>query len=312
MKNNDEKIKVNVVSGSLGAGKTTLILNMVKQFPEDYNVVWLKNEYGDFNIDSELARESAIQTKEILNGCLCCVLVGRLHDALQELVKMNPKRIIIETAGTAYPYPIISQIEKISELDLDSYIQVIDVINFEKFRDDSYINQSQAKFVDAVVLNKIQVASEEECYQAEEYAYGLYRKIPIIKSNNGFVDLNLLIGLDKDSVDINNPKNTLENNGTEHSDHPEEFEVFGINLENKLVNTDQLSDFIRTINDAYSDFYRIKGIVRTEEGYKLYNWVTGRVTTEILRKYSGGGVLTFMGKNIKNREEEIKKYINNE
>lgn len=305
----ENKIKTNVVSGSLGAGKTTLILNMVKQFPKDYKVVWLKNEYGDFNIDSELAKESAIQTKEILNGCLCCVLVGRLHDALEELAKMNPQRIIIETAGTAYPYPIITQIEKVKGLELDSYIQVIDVINFEKFRDDSFINQSQSKLVDAVVLNKVEIAGESELYNAEEYANGIYRKIPIIKSEKGFVNIILLIGLESSS--LNEMEIAIDNkhNTGDHSDHPEDFEVFGINLEDKIISTEKLSEFLKSINDAYSDFYRIKGIVKTEDGYKLFNWVTGRITTETLRKYTGDSVLTFMGKNIKNREEEVRKYL---
>src|SRR5690242_204186 len=110
------KIPTTVVTGYLGAGKTTIILNLIKQLQEDYQVVWLKNEYGNLSIDSELAKEHNIEVKEMLNGCLCCVLVGKLKDALHEIIRdYTPDRIIIESSGTAYPLPIVLEINEIPE-----------------------------------------------------------------------------------------------------------------------------------------------------------------------------------------------------
>src|SRR5690606_29903324 len=105
-----------------------------------------KNAFGDVNIDSELAKSSHIQTKEILNGCLCCVLVGKLHDALEEIVQKyeHLDRLIIETAGTAYPFPVINEILKVKGLRLDGMVKVIDVLNFERLEDTSFFAKEQA------------------------------------------------------------------------------------------------------------------------------------------------------------------------
>lgn len=102
---------VNVFTGFLGAGKSTCILNLIQQLNEralvqNSNIVWLKNEFGENAVDSVLAKEKSIAVKEILNGCLCCTLVGKLSDAIKEIVEtMHPDRIIIETSGSAYPAP---------------------------------------------------------------------------------------------------------------------------------------------------------------------------------------------------------------
>merc|ERR1712093_507161 len=71
-----QDIPVSVFTGFLGAGKTTIILSLLKQLPKDYKVVLLKNEFGDVEVDSQLAKESAVEAvSEILNGCMCCVLL---------------------------------------------------------------------------------------------------------------------------------------------------------------------------------------------------------------------------------------------
>jgi G3E family GTPase len=97
------KIPVTVFTGFLGAGKTTIILSLLKNVPPDYKIgkysrmshtirlltclilVVLKNEFGDVEVDSALVRESNIEVQEMLNGCLCCVLVGQMKNALLEL-----------------------------------------------------------------------------------------------------------------------------------------------------------------------------------------------------------------------------------
>ncbi|KAJ1676948.1 hypothetical protein EV182_007192, partial [Spiromyces aspiralis] len=97
-------IPVTVFTGFLGAGKTTIIMDLLKSMPPNYNIVMLKNEFGDAETDSALVRESNIQVQEMTNGCLCCVLVGQMQSALLEMKeKFNPDRIIIETSGSAFP-----------------------------------------------------------------------------------------------------------------------------------------------------------------------------------------------------------------
>src|ERR1700758_5520236 len=93
-------IPITIITGFLGSGKTTLILNLVPQVPKNYRLALIKNEFGDVAIDSQLASASAISgVKELLNGCICCNLVGSLSDALDELrISQKPDRIVIETS----------------------------------------------------------------------------------------------------------------------------------------------------------------------------------------------------------------------
>ena len=80
-----KNIPVTVFTGFLGVGKTTIILSLIQRLPKSYNVVLLKNEFGDVKVDSELASESNVKVTEMLNGCLCCVLVGQMKVALLEI-----------------------------------------------------------------------------------------------------------------------------------------------------------------------------------------------------------------------------------
>jgi len=101
------RIPVTVFTGFLGAGKTTIIINLLKQMPPDYKMVMLKNEFGNIEVDSKLVKDSNIKVTEMLNGCLCCILVGKLGNAINEILeKYSPDHILIETSGSAYPAPI--------------------------------------------------------------------------------------------------------------------------------------------------------------------------------------------------------------
>ncbi|KAJ1563485.1 hypothetical protein HK405_001860 [Cladochytrium tenue] len=115
-----EVIPVTVFTGFLGSGKTTIILSLLDRLPRGYRAVLLKNEFGDIKVDSELVAAAAgagagadgsgsgsgalAGVAEMLNGCLCCVLVGQMKNALLEIRdKYHPDRVIIETSGSAFP-----------------------------------------------------------------------------------------------------------------------------------------------------------------------------------------------------------------
>ena len=83
----------------------------------------LKNEFGNSGVDSLLANKS-FKVTEMVNGCMCCVLVGQMENALMELLQYNPDRIIIETSGSAFPAPIAWQIRQLAPFKLDAIITV--------------------------------------------------------------------------------------------------------------------------------------------------------------------------------------------
>ncbi|KAJ3267530.1 hypothetical protein HK104_005797, partial [Borealophlyctis nickersoniae] len=195
-------IPITVFTGFLGAGKTTIILSLIARLPKNYKVVLLKNEFGDVEVDSELARASNIEVTEMLNGCMCCVLVGQMKNALIEIRdKQHPDRIIIETSGSAFPAPIAWQIRELEQAQegftLDAIITVVDCVNFRGYEDTSYTAKMQAKYTDVVVLNKHELVSERELDTVLDHVYTLNEDTPKLKSEgtNG-VSPDLVFGLD--------------------------------------------------------------------------------------------------------------------
>ncbi|WVR04865.1 hypothetical protein IAU60_001877 [Kwoniella sp. DSM 27419] len=147
-------------------GKTSTILSLIQQLPKDYKVVLLKNEYGDVEVDSLLASQSNITgVSEILNGCLCCTMVGLVENALIEIKEtMQPDRIIIESSGSAFPATLALQIRQLEPqgFNLDGVVTVVDCLNFRGYEDTSPSAKLQAKYTDLLLLSKHQLTTERQ------------------------------------------------------------------------------------------------------------------------------------------------------
>ncbi|RXK39157.1 cytoplasmic protein [Tremella mesenterica] len=194
-------IPVTCFTGFLGAGKTTTILGLLKQLPKEYKVVLVKNEYGDVEIDSLLASQSQITgVSEILNGCLCCTMVGLVENALVEIKdKYHPDRIIIESSGSAFPATLALRIRELEPkgFKLDGVVTVIDCINFKGYEDSSPSAKLQAKYTDLLLLSKHQLVSERELDQLHDHLSLLNEDTPRIKvSPENPVDPTLVFGID--------------------------------------------------------------------------------------------------------------------
>lgn len=281
------KIPTTVVTGYLGAGKTTIILGLIKQLQPDYQVVWLKNEYGNLSIDSELAKENNIEVKEMLNGCLCCVLVGKLKDALHEILRdYHPDRIIIESSGTAYPLPIVLEINEIPELSVDGVINVIDALNFAGYHDISIAARMQAECTDLTIINKAGLVDNVQLDKVLDAVYDLNPHTPVIKSLDGHLSKDLLLGLDHKQI-------AADSGAAAHADHHHEDEVTAFEFHSsKSFDPNRIEQVIKPLKEK--DFIRIKGVVKTASGYLLLNWVLGRLTWEALNSYQGETKIVFM------------------
>lgn len=299
-------IPITVFTGYLGAGKTTIILNVIKTLKEGYKVVWLKNEFGNVEIDSELAKESHIAVKEMINGCLCCVLVGKLGEAIKELITTySPDRIIIETSGSAYPAPIAWEIRKLTkegvQVKLDSIINVIDAINFSGYEDKSYTAKIQAEYTDLILINKHEEIKEEELDHVLDDVYDLNPTTPKIKTDHGKVSTDVIFGIDSKLMDTY--PDVKINSDHQHLDG----EVFNYEGDNQ-VDREILKKLLSTL--PKKNFFRIKGIGRDERGTYLINYVFGKTDIEELKEEHTKTKLLFIGKNITPYKEEIEKTLN--
>ena len=159
--------KIDIFSGFLGAGKTTLIKKLIKESFAGQKVVLIENEFGEIGIDGGFLKESGIQINELNAGCICCSLVGDFRTALQQVVEQyHPDRIVIEPSGVGKLSDVTRAVEGVAEhldVQLNSFVTVADVNkvkmymkNFGEFYDD------QISHASCIILSRTQTASEEK------------------------------------------------------------------------------------------------------------------------------------------------------
>ena len=159
--------KIDIFSGFLGAGKTTLIKKLITEAFAGQQVVLIENEFGEIGIDGGFLKESGIQINELNAGCICCSLVGDFRAALQQVVEQyHPDRIVIEPSGVGKLSDVTRAVEGVAEhldVQLNSFVTVADVNkvkmymkNFGEFYDD------QISHASCIILSRTQTASEEK------------------------------------------------------------------------------------------------------------------------------------------------------
>jgi G3E family GTPase len=301
---------ITIITGFLGSGKTTLILNLLPQLPEKYRLALLKNEFGDLAVDSQLASSQSISgVRELLNGCICCNLVGQLSDALFQLRDtVDPARIVIETSGSAFPATLAMEVNRISRehpgsFVLDGVISVIDVENWKGYDDTSPTAQMQAKYTDLIVFNKHELVDEGKFDACLDRVGDLEVQTAWVKSVKGWVDAELVMGIDGGMVRSQGIREAVEKEKEEgvrgeHHHHQDEVEVLSVILSatDGALHGVSLDDFEELLLSAPKDeVYRIKGLVTSSQpppdstgdrrasvvdgkGLYVLNWAFGRWT----------------------------------
>ncbi len=170
--------KIDIISGFLGAGKTTLIKKLLAEAFPGEKLVLIENEFGEISIDGGFLKESGVQISEMSSGCICCSLVGDFHQALKDVQEQfHPDRILIEPSGVGKLSDVIVAVENtaadVPELKLNSFVTVADAAkvrvymkNFGEF----YNNQIES--AGAIILSRTQKLSQEKL----EAAVGMLRE----------------------------------------------------------------------------------------------------------------------------------------
>lgn len=163
----DKIIKIDIISGFLGAGKTTLIKKLIAESLGNEKIVLIENEFGEIGIDGGFLKDAGIEITEMNSGCICCTLVGDFAVALKEVIKeYSPDRIIIEPSGVGKLSDVIKAVSDIGKeadnIRLNSYTTVADVTkagmyikNFGEFFGD------QIKSANTIVLSRTKKVAEE-------------------------------------------------------------------------------------------------------------------------------------------------------
>ncbi|MDY5664187.1 MAG: CobW family GTP-binding protein [Blautia sp.] len=178
-------VKIDIISGFLGAGKTTLIKKLLKEAFQDEQVVLIENEFGEIGIDGGFLKEAGIQIREMNSGCICCSLVGDFGASLKEVVeKYHPDRILIEPSGVGKLSDVIKAVQGVQdEVDivLNSYTTVVDAKKCRMYmRNFGEFFNNQVEYAGAIIMSRTDIVDEEKAMQAMELLRGINEKAAII------------------------------------------------------------------------------------------------------------------------------------
>ena len=149
--------KVDIFSGFLGAGKTTLIKKLIEEGYDEKNIVIIENEFGEIGIDSGFLKDTGIQINEMNSGCICCTLVGDFSKALNQVVEeYKPGRILIEPSGVGKLSDVILAVENLNnpEIELDRFITVADAGKYNVYmKNFGEFYENQIQFAATIILS---------------------------------------------------------------------------------------------------------------------------------------------------------------
>jgi len=158
--------KVDIFSGCLGAGKTTLIKKLISEGYDTKNIVLIENEFGEIGVDTGFLRESGIQINEMVAGCICCTLVGDFGKALNEVIeKYDPDRILIEPSGVGKLSDVIIAVQDLDneKIELNGFTTVVDAKRYRMYMENfGEFFANQVEHASSIFLSHQQGMSAEE------------------------------------------------------------------------------------------------------------------------------------------------------
>lgn len=271
-------IKLDIISGFLGSGKTTLIKKIL-DFYKDEKVVVIENEFGEIGIDGEIIQKYGFEIIELQNGCICCSMKLNFKDTILKVVKeFNPDRIIIEPTGIAMLSEILSMIDddKIkSNCTINSLITVVDAINYF-----NYIENFGEFFEDQILNAKILLLSKTQFLNGEK----------IVKVINSLKDFNENVDIVNKNWDGLSIKELLGEHAGIKLDKPHkksnEFDEIATNMKSissvsvsnlKIQEVDKLQEIFYDFSiGKYGKILRAKGFLKSKLNNVLeFNYVNG-------------------------------------
>ena len=297
-------INVYIVSGFLGAGKTTFIQKLLNEKTFE-KVMLLENEFGEVGVDSAFF-DSGLKIKEINNGCICCSLQGDFEDALEEIEEMGVTDLIIEPSGVGKLSEIINVIREDDDYRIVSHICIVDVktcrkyhLNFKEYFDD------QVKAANAVILSHVDVCTDEQLEKAVQLITEINPDAEITSVPVSEMSIEELLDIivnggdilpefeeehhhDDDDDDDDDDEHDHEHHHHDHHEHhhehhhhhhhhgedddDDEDEIFKnlIIRPEHVFTEEELGEIFKTMEP---DIIRVKGYVNGEEGTLYFNYV---------------------------------------
>ncbi|VYU40170.1 GTP-binding protein [Clostridium tertium] len=311
------KVKVDVFSGFLGAGKTLLIKRLISSGAYNENIAIIENEFGEVSIDSLILRDTNIKIREINSGCICCEVTGDFKKACIEVIeKYKPDRIIIEPSGVAKLTDIIKVFKDIELRDKVAIDNLITVINPEKYY--SYITNFKEFYIDQIknakkiVISRVENIDKESLSKIENNIKSINSRSEIIKKpyiNLKASDIfNESLNNEKLKIENSNFKASLKGIIKEKTSAKDIFESYAIYPKDIFSKAELKSKFnFISSSKAYGDVIRAKGIIRLKEGTCGQFDFAGDEFEVREMNNKIDSVISFIGVNL--NKEELKKFF---
>ena len=289
-----------VITGYLGSGKTTLIINSVREHLKDKKVAVIVNEFGEVGLDGKILKNAYSEVLEIEEGCICCKLSQEFESSVVKIIQdYGPDVIVVESSGTSEPFPIIFSLRTVGTA-VEGVVCVVDSKNFFKYKDEETAKYQLASS-NIIVLNKTDLVDEETLKKVEEEVrnikenyklenlfsqeekkniYKIYRAVKGVVPPEVFAGVGNPIEL-KESVHFHT-----------HEDMGQRVVKLG------EVSYDELMEFFSKLPE---NVYRAKGIVRIKDyPYPVFvHYVFGDVDVGMPAEgYEGESFIVLIGKGL--------------
>lgn len=306
-----------VITGFLGVGKTTMLLNTVKKYFSDKKVAIVVNEFGDIGVDGNILSNVYSEVLEISEGCICCQLAQEFESGVLEIMnKYNPEIIFVETSGASEPFPIFLSLQNLG-IAVEGVICVVDSKNIA-----SYIDNSTAKYQiggsNIIVLNKTDLVTGTELEIVKQNVIAIKEEYNIKNNLTGKMIFDRYV-IDYAKQGLLN-KEVFEGvykvdeivglaNDYQHNDHTTRDSITQkvVYLKDNI----QFNDIDEVLNSLPKSIYRVKGVVKTTDVPNpiVINYSFGDVSFEELDTYTQPSIMIFIGENIdKDVQELVSKY----
>lgn len=179
--------KVNIISGFLGAGKTTLIKKLLEEVYTNEKIMLIENEFGQISVDQSFLKNSGVEITEMNSGCICCSLVGDFETSLKQVLEQyHPDRIIIEPSGVGKLSDVIQAVKNIHSVDieLESFITVIDAKKCKLYTKNfgEFFN-NQIEYASIIILSRTTDLDEHKLHECVDIIRQFNQKAPIITTS---------------------------------------------------------------------------------------------------------------------------------
>ena len=283
--------KIDIISGFLGAGKTTLIKKLLMDALKGQQVVLIENEFGEIGIDGGFLKDAGIEIKEMNSGCICCSLVGDFGTALQEVVETyHPDRIIIEPSGVGKLSDVIHAVERVqaeADLQLNSATTVVDVTKCKMYlKNFGEFFKNQVEAASTIILSRTDLpkATPEKVEEALKLIRELNPDVTVITTPvEDLGGKKVLETMEGRKIDLSHVEEEQEHHHEEHHHHhaheehhhhhhaDEVFQSWGRETIHKFEKA-EIEEILQKLSadDTYGTVLRAKGMVEGTDGHWIY------------------------------------------